>query len=226
MEYNIIINQAALRKWVGKINLLDAAIVGFVRSLTPDDPAVRHYMLSGHYRLEAKWILRQMPLLDVSEDWLLRTLKKLKTVGLLDTFSTLGPKKRLKTYGRLSAKYFEEEQNARDLVENEQDRYSEKNPRHGENSATRRKIPVAENDPGETPIDHEEDQCKAEDGPPPGGGAVSASEEKDCPAGGEAFSAWLDERRARSPPRGGTASPRDLLKHAPMLPGMREPGQS
>lgn len=166
MEFNIVINQAALRPWVGKVNLKDAAIVGFIRALTPDDPAVRHYMLNGYYRLEAGWILRQVPLLDVSEDWLLRCLKKLKVLGLLDTFSTLGRKKRLKTYGRLSPAYFAAEQSARDSLDG---RYAEKTPGIGENSDTRRKLPVSENDPGETPIDHKRDQCKADGTDPPDG---------------------------------------------------------
>jgi len=198
VEYNIVINQAALRKWVGKINLKDAAIVGFIRALTPDDPAVRHYMLNGYYRLNAGWILRQVPLLDLSEDWLLRCLKKLKTLGLLDTFSTLGRKKRLNTYGKLSAMYFREEQNARDLLEGAGNRYAEKTPGIGEKSDTRRKLPVSENDPGETPIDHKKDDLDKAVGAAPPGGAASDSLAEETPA--HMTEAEFDAALERLPP--------------------------
>jgi hypothetical protein len=177
MEFNIVINQAALRRWVGKINLKDAAIVGFIRNLTSNDPLVRHYMLNGYFRLDAGWILRQLPMLDISEDWVRRCLTKLQKIGLIDCFSSSGRKKRLTTYGRVSLIYLEEEQRVNRALEEAGGRYAEKTPGTGENPRTRGKLPVSENDPGESPIDHKKSKGRTDGTDPPDGVVAIRPEE-------------------------------------------------
>jgi hypothetical protein len=179
VEYNIVINQATLRRWVGKVNLKDAAIIGFVRNLTTNDPLVRHYMLNGYFRLDAGWIMRQLPLLDISEDWLRRSLKKLEDLHLIDCVRVSGRKKRLTTYGRVSLTYLEEEQRVAAAIEEASDRYAEKTPGTGENSDTGRKLPVREKDPGESPIDHKIRSGKAGGTDPLAGSVASPSQDEE-----------------------------------------------
>jgi hypothetical protein len=115
--------------------------------------------------------------------------------------------------------YLEEEQRVNQAVEEAGSRYSVKSPGIGENPDTRQKRPVSGKDSGEIPIDHEKSTGKADDAPPLGGGGTSANSEEKSSAAGSQFVSWLTDR-AGDPARGRIASARELLKQAPLLPGI------
>ncbi len=118
MEYNIIVNQAALRKWIvrGQLDAADAMLVAFIRGLHPDDANVKRLMLKDYYRLSLSWILREIPLLAFTKDRLSRRLHELQKIGLVDLIRRRDDRKQWEVYGRLSPLYYREEQKARDEV--------------------------------------------------------------------------------------------------------------
>jgi len=241
VEFTIIINQAALRRWIKAktIKTKEAMIIGFIRGLSADDPQVRRYMQSGYYLLSRAWILREMPLLSISEDWLGRCLKKLEKLGLVELISTVDGHHRYRTYGRLSKLYFQEEAHSRAqldptaaaAVPDEAEREVGENSELGENSLrekntssektpsgrilrARRKLPWEK-----TPTDHKEKIKEAVSDPPPSGGAASDTPEEPepTPAELEILKANLPWRRRSEVP----LSPPQL-----QLPGLEPPPAS
>jgi len=181
MEYNLIINQAALRRWVGKIKLTDAAIIGFIRGLSQDDPAVSRHMQGGYYRLQLSWMLREMPLLKIKEDWLSRRLKYLKNLGVLDVLLVVDRGHRYKLYGKLSKLYFQEEALARALIDESR---SEKTP-SSEKTPTGENSELGENSHGrKLPLIIREDQ-RGRSAPPLLGGTAADNPGQEVSAGAE-----------------------------------------
>lgn len=118
MEYNIIINQAALRRWIekDKVDLVDAIIIAFIRGLHPDDPVVAKYMHGDYYRIHLGWVLQELPVLHITKDWLSRRLHALQAQGILDVKRLVDEKKQFKLYARLSQTYYLEERRAKESV--------------------------------------------------------------------------------------------------------------
>jgi hypothetical protein len=116
MEYNIIINQAALRRWIekGQVDADDAIIVAFIRGLHPDDPVVKRFMHGDFFRLHLGWLLQEMPVLKFTSDRLSRRLHALEKEGVVELLHVVDEKKQFKLYGRLSATYYREERKERE----------------------------------------------------------------------------------------------------------------
>lgn len=178
MEFNIIVNQAALRVWIerGQVDADDGVLVAFIRGLHPDDEAVKRLMHKDYYRLTLSWILREVPILAFTEDRLSRRLHDLKKAGLVDLLRLRDDQKQWKLYGKLSAEYYREEQKARDEVA------WAKTPMGGPRVET----PMGENTRGylgqtpavKTPIDHKKDDHKSEDAAASDGSGAPASLEE------------------------------------------------
>jgi hypothetical protein len=170
MEYNIVINQAALRKWIesGKVDATDAIIIAFIRGLHPDDPVVRQFMNGDYFRIHLGWLLQEVPILKITKDWLSRRLHALASAGIMQVRRIVDQKKQFKLYARLSPEYYKEERKARESTMGVQS--------HG---STDRGSTV----PGPweyTPIDHKkDDHKKGRTAPLLTGEAVSAQEEEE-----------------------------------------------
>ena len=67
-----------------EFDLTDAAIVGFIYDLNPQNPTVRKYMYRGHFLITLKWLQEQMPLLKMGEQSLYRRLRWLRMMGILE----------------------------------------------------------------------------------------------------------------------------------------------
>lgn len=113
-----MIRQKTLAPWHDKIDLLDAAILAFIRELSPHDEEVKRWMHKDMFRLSRKWILAEMPLLHVGQkpitmDWIGRRLKHLQDVGLVKLLTTVNPRTRhFELFGKLSLSYFRAERKA------------------------------------------------------------------------------------------------------------------
>lgn len=164
MEFNILINQAALRKWIarGQVDADDAMLVAFIRGLHPDDEAVKRLMHGDYYRLTRSWILCEIPLLTFTQDRLSRRLHDLKKAGIVDLLRLRDDQKQWKLYGRLSHLYYQEEQKARDEIAWVKTPMGKNT--HGYSAQT----PLVK-----TPIDHKRDDHKRrlDAAPPQGSGA-------------------------------------------------------
>jgi hypothetical protein len=150
VQYTIVVDQLALKRWHGKIDALDALIVSFVAGLNPHNQAVARRMHAGMFELSREWIRQEIPLLDVSADWIGRRLATLRKMGVLD-LKTERVGSHFHTYGRLSRLYFAEVERAKkaaDAVRVERDSTpsepdSERDPgpgSRGENSLYHSKI--------------------------------------------------------------------------------------
>jgi hypothetical protein len=156
VEFNVIINQAALRTWIERkqIDTDDAAIVAFIRHLSPNDPRVKKYMIGTRYRIQRSWLLKEMPILMFGEDRLSRRLHGLQKIGILDLKTTVNRDKQFLLYAKLTAQYFREEDKAREDLERKAHHHGEnthgESDHHGENTHGRSvRTPTVK-----TPTDH------------------------------------------------------------------------
>lgn len=185
MEYTIVVNQQALRRWIarGQIDAADAMLVAFIRGLHPDDANVKRLMYGDYYRITRSWILREMPILTFTQDRLSRRLHELQKVGLVDLMRRRNDEKQWELYGRLSPLYYREEQKARDELE------WVKTPMgvnaHGPVDNPRAETPTGENTHGcsaptplvKTPTDHKRDDHKRDAAPFSGGSGAPQDQE-------------------------------------------------
>lgn len=113
MEYSLNVNQLALRKWHGKIDGDDALIIAMVRSLHPDNEAIRSRMHGGLFQLTNEFFHLMIPMLTFKDDRLGDRLKHLQDIGLLDLeLHTEKVTSRRMRFGRLSRLYWAEEERA------------------------------------------------------------------------------------------------------------------
>ncbi len=119
MEFNIIINQAALRPWIAKkaVDADDAAIIAFIRHLSPNDPRVKKHMMGSRFRIQRSWLLKELPILRFGEDRLSRRLHALKKAGVLDLKAVVDKDKQFVLYAKLTPEYFRQEERAREDLE-------------------------------------------------------------------------------------------------------------
>jgi hypothetical protein len=176
LEYSLYIDQLSLKRWHDKIDLVDAAIIGFIRNLNADSPDVSRRMRNGYYQLNRDWLIEQIPLLHLSPDRLGKRLHQLEKVGLLDLQYTPLKQGRRKLFGKLSKLYSAEEERAK--------RFAEKHSASPQSLAT-----MDENDHGrlaqtstvQTTTDHYKNDHEDET-PPPLTAAGGASQEEEQPA--------------------------------------------
>ena len=152
MEFNLIINQAALRTWIAKklVDTDDAAIIAFIRHLSPNDPRVKKHMMGTRFRIQRSWLLEELPILSFGEDRLSRRLHALAKAGILD-LKAVNRNKQFTLYVKLTPAYFRQEQKAREDLERKGSQYGENTHGHdGENARGR----AARTPTVKTPTDH------------------------------------------------------------------------
>jgi hypothetical protein len=176
VQYTLVVDQLALKRWHGKIDAMDALIIAFVASLNPHNQAVAKRMRGGMFELSREWIREEVPLLDVSADWIGRRLAALRKIGLLD-LKTEHTGQRYHTYGKLSKLYFAELEKAKKAVEKvRSDPVSERDSSPYDDDSERDSGPFSR---GENSLDHP--KMIIEEGPPPplvAAGGVPQDEEK------------------------------------------------
>lgn len=193
MEYNLIINQAALRNWIksGAVTVKHALIIGFIRGLNADDPEVKRYMFNGYYLISRAWMLGEMPLLKIKEDTLSKQLKYLSKLGLIDLISAVDSHHRYRMYARLSKLYFQEEAKRRKEVGEGQKKgrsakISDGEKADGEISDGEKAVRLLQQNPSdENTPDHIKNDHKEADGTAPLDGAVADSQEQEVSAEAE-----------------------------------------
>jgi hypothetical protein len=168
VEYSIVLDQLSLRRWFGSIDATDAILIGFIRGLNSHNPAVAARMKDGLFELSREWIHDEIPLLDVSVDWIGRRLSSLRKLGIVE-LKTEHVGQRFHTYGKLSKLYFAEVEKAKRDVEK---RKSERDCNPAETNSERDSGPVSR---GEKSRNHDSLKNHEEPSLPPalGGGGKS-----------------------------------------------------
>jgi hypothetical protein len=175
MEITINFNQLALKRWYGRIDGDDCLLIAFISNLKSENPAIKKHMINGFFRLNRAFISQQLPVLQFSEDWISRRLKRLQDCGLVDLEHFRDSGGRPLLYGRMSKLYWRDLESA--------NAYSDKLKLPPDN-AHRDDCPTGTRDHCPT-YDCPTDQCKInEEGtpPPPLDGADGAPQEEESPA--------------------------------------------
>jgi hypothetical protein len=84
MEYALTIDLLALKRWIGKVDAAGVLLASFIAKLNPHNPRVANLMHDGYFLLTRRWIIGELPVLQLSEDTLGRRLADMKKIGLLD----------------------------------------------------------------------------------------------------------------------------------------------
>ena len=113
MEFVLFINQIALKRWFEKFDGDDAILVAFISNLNPENEAIASYMRDGFFMLNRTFLRQQLPMLNFSEDWISRRLKRLQDIGLVDLRHYRSPDGKHTLYGRLSKLYWREVERAK-----------------------------------------------------------------------------------------------------------------
>ena len=126
MKFSIYIDQLTTEYWIGKkpkrkqvdelvadkdrylshsFDLVDAAIVGLVQDLSPQNEAIRKLMFRGHYLITLNWLNEQLPLLQLGSKGFYRRLRWLRMMGILDVLHKTVSGNKTLAYYRLSKLY-------------------------------------------------------------------------------------------------------------------------
>ncbi len=117
MEYSLVIDQLALKRWHGKIDGDDALLIAFISKLNSHNPEVARYMDRDYFRLNRSWILTELPLLGFTEYTLSRRLHQLQKLGILDLKNPHGQGGHLLLHGRMSKLWYQEVEKAKREVD-------------------------------------------------------------------------------------------------------------
>ena len=166
MEYTLVVDQLALKRWHGKIDGDDCLLIAFISKLNSHNPEIAQYMKGDYFRLNRSWMLTELPLLDFTEYTLSRRLHQLEKLGLLDLENPHGQGGHLLLYGRMSKLWYQEVEKAKKEVERhstttEQKSHMAEMP-HGETDREHlRPMPVANATHDHIKNDHEEEPAAA-----------------------------------------------------------------
>lgn len=83
MKFTIYIDQLVLEKWKGKIDLTDCLILSLISGLDAKNPNIKNRMKDDFFLITRKWLLQELPLLQVCEKTITRHLMKLTNLGIL-----------------------------------------------------------------------------------------------------------------------------------------------
>ncbi|MBA7563080.1 hypothetical protein ES708_04733 [subsurface metagenome] len=118
------IRQDVLAKWIGdppKIDVTDALLIAFIRSLNPENKKVAELMWRGYFMLSRKFVKGSLPLINLTDDWISRKIKNLQKIGLVDLCLRDTGKGKLR-YVKLSKLYWQEERRVeREEVKNQEE---------------------------------------------------------------------------------------------------------
>ncbi len=84
MEYSINIDQITLEEWEGKIDMIDCAIITFIRDLNPDNPKIKKLMWRGYFLVKLEWLLDELPMLGIADRTTRRRLQHMCELGILE----------------------------------------------------------------------------------------------------------------------------------------------
>ena len=85
MQYSLYVDQLVLEKWRGQIDATDCLIIAFVRGLDANNPAIKRLMRDGFFLVTRRWLLGELPILQLSEQAVYKRLRKLKELGILES---------------------------------------------------------------------------------------------------------------------------------------------
>lgn len=83
MKHSIYLDQLTLEYWKGKIDPTDCLIIAFIADLNPQNPKLKEHMYRGHFLITRKWLLDQLPMLQISAQSVYKRFRKLKDLGVL-----------------------------------------------------------------------------------------------------------------------------------------------
>ncbi len=83
MKFSIYLDQLTLGFWKDKIDFLDCGILAFIADLNPQDKEIKNCMWRGYFLITRKWLLDQLPMLQIGEQAIYKRLKKLRGLGIL-----------------------------------------------------------------------------------------------------------------------------------------------
>ena len=84
MKYSINIDQITLEEWEGKIDMIDCAIITFIRDLNPDNPKIKKLMWRGYFLVKLEWLLDELPMLGIADRTTRRRLQHMCELGILE----------------------------------------------------------------------------------------------------------------------------------------------